>query len=71
MENFNGATFKGCDSPTLWLKEQGAPILWVDSWDELEGHLEWALRWWLVVVVVVVVPAVVVVDVVVDVMFSL
>ena len=36
-------SFKGCDSPTAWLKDSGAPVLWVHTWDDLEDHVQWAL----------------------------
>jgi len=35
--------YKGCTDPTYWLKEQGAPILLVDSWEDLGEVLQWAL----------------------------
>ena len=33
------ASFKGCVDPTGWLRESGAPVVWVDDWSELPTAL--------------------------------
>lgn len=36
-------SYKGCVDPTGWLRESGAPVLWVDDWSELPAVLADAL----------------------------